>query len=261
MAHAPMGHGPLAARLKCVNGRVPDILMGTLSKGWRSLLAGTCLIFVGCASQAMRPHLAAGPQPIAVVAPGMPSTPVLYDANPLNFVPLVNMIYPEVTQARLGDQLQSHPPPLSKICFEALINSFAARGLAAVPANAEHPTSLGVPQLLSEKQVAAIEGNGTLVDWIIQRYGFSVASDGDLQVTMQASFSVTDGAGHEVYFRRIHYRPPLLGANPGDLTLEVLPTLPTWRDAAELKSRPDEANEALATVCKEMVSVVAAELT
>ena len=235
--------------------------MGALSKGWRSLLAGTCLIIVGCASQAMRPHLAAGPQPIVVVDPGMPSTPVLYDANPLDFVPLVNMVYLQVTQARLGDQLQSHPPPLSKVCFEAVINSLAARELVAVPANAEHPTSLGVPQLLSEKQVAAIEGNGTVVDWIIQRYGFSVASSGDLQVTMQATFSVTDGAGREIYFRRIHYRPPLLAANPGDLTLEILPTLPTWRDAAELKSRPDEANEALATVCREMVSVVASELT
>lgn len=235
--------------------------MSVHSKGWRPLLAGTCLIIAGCASQAMRPHLAAGPQPIVVVAPGMPSTPVLYDANPLNFVPLVNMGYPAVTQARLGDQLQEHPPPLSEVCLEAMIHSLRARGLSAASATAEHPTNLGVPQLLSEKQVAAVEGNGNVVDWIIQRYGFSVSSSGDLQVTMQATFSVTDGAGHEIYFRRIHYRPPLLGSNPGDLTLELMPALPTWRDAAELKSRPDEANEALATVCSEMVSVVASELT
>ena len=235
--------------------------MSVYGKGWRSLPAVTCLVIVGCASQVMRPHLAAGPQAIVVVAPGMPSTPVLYDANPMNFVPLANMVYTEVTQASLGGQLQAHPPPLAKTCFETLVASLAARGLVAVPGNAEHRKSFGVPQLLSEEQVAAIEGNGTVVDWIIQRYGFSVASSGDLQVTMQATFSVTDGAGREIYFRRIHYRPPLLAANPGDLTLEILPTLPTWRDAAELKSRPDEANEALATVCREMVSVVASELT
>lgn len=235
--------------------------MSVHSKGWRPLLAGICLTVGGCTSQAMRPHLAAGPQPIVVVAPGMPSTPVLYDANPMNFVPLVNMVYSEVTQGSLGDQLQGHPPPLSKACSEALINSLKARGLVVTPANAEHPTNLGVPQLLSKDQVAAIYGNDTVVDWIIQRHGFSVASSGDLQVTMQASFSVTDGAGREIYFRRIHYRPPLLGANPGDLTLEVLPTLPTWRDAAELKSRLDEANKALATVCREMVSIVAAEIS
>lgn len=235
--------------------------MSVYGKGWRSLLAVTCLVIVGCTSQAMRPHLAAGPEAIVAVIPGVTSTPVLYDANPMNFVPIVNAAYSETTQASLGDQLQARPPSLARVCVESMVNSLAARGLVAVPAEVEHRTILGVPQLLAEKQVAAIEGNGTVVDWIIQRYGFSVASSGDLQVTMQATFSVTDGAGREIYFRRIHYRPPLLAANPGDLTLEILPTLPTWRDAAELKSRPDEANEALATVCREMVSVVASELT
>lgn len=228
---------------------------------WTLPVLASVVVASGCQSQQSRPHVASATS-VVVVAPGVPSRPQLYDANPLNFVPLINMVASEAEQASLGKVLDEFPPSMQDGCSAAMADALQRQGLKAVPVIATHRLTAGVPQLLTEDAITKLASNVIVLDWIIQQYGFTISKTGQLQVSMQATARLTEAATSRVmYYRRVHYRPMMLAAESDDLVLSPLPALPDWPSASDLKANGLQAKQALITVCAEMASIIAREMS
>lgn len=228
---------------------------------WALPVLALVVVASGCQSQQSRPHVATATS-VAVVALGVPSGPQFYDANPLNFVPLINMVASEADNASLGKVLDEFPPSMQDGCGAAMADALRRQGLKVVPVVAGHKFAAGVPQLLTEDALQKLASNGIVLDWIIQQYGFTISKTGQLQVSMQGTARLTEATtGRVMYYRRVHYRPTLLAADSEDLVLAPLPALPSWRSASDLKASGAQAKQALITVCAEMASIIAREMS
>ena len=118
-----------------------------------------CLGVSSCATQPTRARLNTAAA-IVVLHPGIPSKPYYHKTtDAMNLVPLVNWAYPAIKDAQLGVPHYARRRRLgSRTVAKQWSMHFQGRSLRPTLVAADHPTTIGVPQLLSTQQLHSIAG-------------------------------------------------------------------------------------------------------